>query len=70
MNFVEIGKNAIPISRTYKENVLKKLTENFIEIVLSLKANFRLLNTAEFYFQTPPPQKIGKKLVFTWANTK
>lgn len=25
--FVEIGKNAIPISRTYKENVLKKLTE-------------------------------------------
>jgi two-component system LytT family response regulator len=25
--FVEIGKNAIPISRTYKENVLKKLTK-------------------------------------------
>jgi DNA-binding LytR/AlgR family response regulator len=25
--FVEIGKNVIPISRTYKENVLKKLTE-------------------------------------------
>ncbi|MDX6746409.1 LytTR family DNA-binding domain-containing protein [Polaribacter sp. PL03] len=25
--FIEIGKNAIPISRTYKENVLKKLTE-------------------------------------------
>jgi DNA-binding LytR/AlgR family response regulator len=25
--FVEIGNNAIPISRTYKENVLKKLTE-------------------------------------------
>tara|TARA_B110000503_G_scaffold8682_1_gene11816 strand:- start:151 stop:867 length:717 start_codon:yes stop_codon:yes gene_type:complete len=25
--FVEIGKNAIPISRTYKENVLKKLTD-------------------------------------------
>ena len=25
--FVEIDKNAIPISRTYKENVLKKLTE-------------------------------------------
>ncbi|AQS93948.1 DNA-binding response regulator [Polaribacter sp. BM10] len=25
--FVEIGKNAIPISRTYKENVLKKLKE-------------------------------------------
>ena len=25
--FVEIGKNAIPISRTYKENVLKKLAE-------------------------------------------
>ena len=25
--FVEIGKNAIPISRTYNENVLKKLTE-------------------------------------------
>ena len=26
--FVEIAKNAIPISRTYKENVLKKLKEN------------------------------------------
>ncbi|QNM85660.1 response regulator transcription factor [Polaribacter pectinis] len=26
--FVEIAKNAIPISRTYKENVLKKLEEN------------------------------------------
>jgi DNA-binding LytR/AlgR family response regulator len=26
--FVEIGKNAIPISRTYKENVLHKLMEN------------------------------------------
>ena len=25
--FVEINKNAIPISRTYKENVLKKLTD-------------------------------------------
>ena len=25
--FVEIGKNAIPISRTYKENVLKKLSK-------------------------------------------
>jgi DNA-binding LytR/AlgR family response regulator len=25
--FIEIGKNAIPISRTYKENVLKKLAE-------------------------------------------
>ncbi|KGL61900.1 LytR/AlgR family response regulator transcription factor [Polaribacter sp. Hel1_85] len=25
--FIEINKNAIPISRTYKENVLKKLTE-------------------------------------------
>ena len=25
--FIEIEKNAIPISRTYKENVLKKLTD-------------------------------------------
>lgn len=29
--FVEIEKNAIPISRTYKENVLKKLTENSLK---------------------------------------
>ncbi|MGJ8745495.1 LytR/AlgR family response regulator transcription factor [Polaribacter sp.] len=29
--FVEIEKNAIPISRTYKENVLRKLTENSLK---------------------------------------
>jgi DNA-binding LytR/AlgR family response regulator len=29
--FIEIEKNAIPISRTYKENVLKKLTENSLK---------------------------------------
>ena len=29
--FIEIEKNAIPISRTYKENVLKKLNENSLK---------------------------------------
>ena len=29
--FIEIDKNAIPISRTYKENVLKKLNENSLK---------------------------------------
>ena len=29
--FIEIEKNAIPISRTYKENVLKKLTKNSLK---------------------------------------
>ena len=29
--FIEIEKNAIPISRTYKENVLKKLAENSLK---------------------------------------
>ncbi|MEE9407130.1 MAG: LytTR family DNA-binding domain-containing protein [Polaribacter sp.] len=29
--FIEINKNAIPISRTYKENVLKKLNENSLK---------------------------------------
>lgn len=29
--FIGIEKNAIPISRTYKENVLKKLTENSLK---------------------------------------